>query len=238
MIFKNIKLLALFCIGLNLLHAQEITLSPYAEHLSGGLLSPELESTSAQLFKDLAIAVVPMRKPSKCLIKFYPNVVYRVLYFKQFNCCYVDEEFFASLTYDEKRAALAYALHADKLSGEIFETKIETGLTLLTTQLAVAAGSYVALDYYFPKSSVELKAFGTWPLLLCSALVTGKRLVRLFENDDVLIDDSIGTKFNCKAGLLGLLKKQINIDPESSWLLSTNIHKRIAHLEKELIKGN
>lgn len=214
-------------------------LSYYGKFLSDGYIKPELESKIRNVFHELKLEVPSIRKASEHIMDKFPGIKYSFWKFDFIDghfvqCYYLCEDFLLTLTDEELRAAVLYAIYAPEASAQVEARQVIWKLPL--AMLSVYGGVAPAVGYWMFIEKYDLSA--KWPkksLGAVSAYVVWngalfKLINFLSRNEQFIMDEFCVTKGNCRDGYIGYLKKQAVAHPE---LDKYKQHlERIARLEK------
>jgi hypothetical protein len=259
MVNKYLKAMALILSISTYTLTVEITamdLAPYAEFISGGTVTEKTEKRVRELLKDLgANQIIHIRKVSPKFLETYQGVKHLPMILHEYNCCYLNEEFFQNLTELEQRAALAYAVHGPEA---LLAYQKRRELPYLLGAMVTSEGIGIGTTFYLYKKKYGLAAISIGAYLTTTVSFNGLLILRnllfplLFPLSRAYFMDSyIAEKFDCTVGLINILKKAIATDPEyytQSKTIATDLeyytqsidtfNKRIANLEAILEKKN
>ncbi|MBA3953806.1 hypothetical protein H0X48_00595 [Candidatus Dependentiae bacterium] len=229
--------------AINIIKSDEPQLSYYGKFLSGGYIAPQVESRIQGIYQELEIPVMPhIRKAAPHLLEKFPEIKYNFTKYtiidgNYVDCYYIDEDFIATLTDEELKAAVIRNLYAGEAWVQITNKRavwiVLLPSVLLYGSIGVSAGTYLLLEEYYPKTRWPKKSLAA----LGSFLVFNGAIIKCIEfikrNDELIIDEYCVNKGNCREGMIGFLQKQIAAHPE---LAKDKLHtRRIAQLEKNRI---
>lgn len=187
------------------------SINPYAEELSGGRVSQELENEIKELLKELHVQEFPqIRKVSNKLVSTYPSTKYGGALFNYF---YIEENFYNYLTKNEKKFLLSYLAHSNNYIYREYlpkKAKIINGVSIGTL------ASLLFISYNLNKHNFSWKS--RYPIYFGILALMGN--FNIFLTKKILKDGTLNSvpvlaqRFNCIDGAISYLEKREKFDKE------------------------